>query len=62
MEVIIVPRQVRGNNDSGCCVNDHQLERCVSADPEYFLQGNVDVNFDSISLSCGQAATLVKWL
>ena len=44
VEVIIVPRQIRGNNDCGCCVNE--LARCFSADPEYLLQGNVDVNFD----------------
>jgi len=60
VEVIIVPRQIRGNNDCGCCVNE--LARCFSADPEYFLQGNVDVNFDLISLRCGQATTLLKWL
>jgi len=60
VEVLIVPRQIRGNNDCGCCVNE--LARCFAADPEYFLEGNIDVNFDSISLRCGQAATLLKWL
>ena len=60
VEILIVPRQVRGNNDCGCCVNE--LARCFAEDPEYFLEGNIDVNFDSISLRCGQAATLLKWL
>ena len=49
-----------GNNDCGCCVNE--LARCFAQDPQYFLEGNVDVNFNSLLLQCGQAATLLKWL
>ena len=60
VEVITVPRQIKGNNDCGCCVNE--LARCFSEDPQYFLEGSIDVNFDSLSLRCGQAATLLKWL
>ena len=60
IEVILVPRQQKKNNDCGCCVNE--LARAFAHDPEVFLSGEVNVNFESLSLRCTQAATLLKWL
>jgi len=60
IEVILVPRQTRKNNDCGPCVNE--IARAFARDPEGFMAGEIDVNFDSLSLRCTQASTLVKWL
>ena len=60
IEVILVPRQTKRNNDCGPCVNE--IARAFARDPEGFLSGELDVNFDSLSLRCTQAATLLKWL
>ena len=60
IEVILVPRQTRKNNDCGPCVNE--IARAFARDPEGFMAGEIDVNFDSLSLRCTQASTLLKWL
>ena len=60
IEVILVPRQEKKHNDCGCCVNE--LARAFAHDPESFFKGDFDVNFESLSLRCTQAATLLKWL
>ena len=60
IEVILVPRQQKRNNDCGCCVNE--IARAFAHDPELFMSGEVNVNFESLSLRCTQAATLLKWL
>ena len=58
VEVLLVPRQVRGNNDCGMCVNDCCL--IISENPEGFLRGEVDINFDTYALRCSQANTLLN--
>ena len=60
IEVLSVPRQQKRNNDCGCCVNE--IARAFSHDPDNFLAGEFDVMFDSLTLRCTQAATLLKWL
>ena len=60
IEVILVPRQQKRNNDCGCCINE--IARAFAHDPESFMSGEVNVNFESLSLRCTQAATLLKWL
>ena len=58
--VLLVPRQQKCNNDCGCCVNE--IARVFAHDPEGFLSGEIDLCFDSLTLSSTQAATLLKWL
>ena len=58
--MILVPRQSKKNNDCSPCVNE--IARAFARDPEGFLSGEVDLNFDSLSLRFTQAATLLKWL
>ena len=60
IEGILVPRQAKKHNDCGACVNE--VARAFARDPEGFFSGEFDVNFDSLSLRCTQAATLLKWL
>ena len=60
IQVLIVPRQQKRNNDCGCCVNE--IARAFSHDPDNFLAGEFDLMFDSLTLRCTQAATLLKWL
>ena len=60
IDVILVPRQAKKHNDCGACVNE--VARAFARDPESFFAGDFDVNFDSLSLRCTQAATLLKWL
>ena len=60
IEVILVTRQQKKNTDCGSCVNE--IARAFAHDLEVFLSGEVKVNFESISLRCTQAATLLKWL
>ena len=56
----MLARQEKKHNDCGCCVNE--LARTFARDPESFMNRNFDVNFESLSLRCTQAATLLKWL
>ena len=60
IDVILVPRQEKRHNDCGPCVNE--VARAFCQDPTGFMKGDVDVNFDSLSLRCTQAVTLLKWL
>ena len=60
IEVIMVPRQKKGNNDCGMCVNE--MCKTIVKDPEDFLKGTADLMFDTIILRCSQANTLLKWL
>ena len=60
IEVVLVPRQARNNNDCAACVNE--VARAFSRNPKGFVQGEVDLMFESISLRCTQAATLLQWL
>ena len=39
-----------------------KIARAFSHDPDNFLAGEFDVMFDSLTLRCTQAATLLKWL
>ena len=59
-EVILVPRQKKGNNDCGMCVNE--MCKTFAKDPEDFLKGTADLMFDTIILRCSQANCLLKWL
>ena len=60
IDVILVPRQEKRHNDCGPCMNE--VARAFCHDPTGFMKGEVDVNFDSLSLRCTQAVTLLKWL
>ena len=60
IDVILVPQQEKRHNDCGPCVNE--VARAFCQDPTGFMKGEVDVNFDSLSLRCTQAVTLLKWL
>ena len=60
IEVVLVPRQAKHNNDCAACVNE--VARAFSRDPTGFVQGDADVMFESISLRCTQAAALMQWL
>ena len=60
IEVIMVPRQKKGNNDCGMCVNE--MGRTFACDPEDFLRGEADLVLDSVIMRCTQANTLLKWL
>jgi hypothetical protein len=60
VQVLLVPRQEKRHNDCGWCVNE--IARAFSHDPDSFCNGDIDVNFESLSLRCGQAAVLLKWL
>ena len=60
IEVLMVPRQKKGNNDCGMCVNE--MCKTFARDPEEFLRGNAELMFDTTILRCTQANTLLKWL
>ena len=60
VEVIMVPRQKKGNNDCGMCVNE--MCKTFTRDPEEFLRGEAELLFDSIIMRCTQANALLKWL
>jgi len=60
IQVILVPRQQKQNNDCAACVNE--VARAFARDPKGFIAGDADLMFESISLRCTQAATLLKWL
>ena len=59
IEVLLVPRQVRGNNDCGMCVNE--CCRVIAQNPEGFLRGEVQLEFDTYALRCSQANALLNW-
>ena len=58
VEVLLVPRQVRGNNDCGMCVNDCCL--IISENPEGFLRGEVGLNLDTYAMRWSQVNTLLN--
>ena len=60
IQVVLVPRQNVKNNDCGACVNE--IARAYARNPRGFVQGEVDVMFESISLRCTQALSLMQWL
>ena len=60
IQVILVPRQHKQNNDCAACVNE--VARAFARDPKGLMEGDADLMFESISLRCTQVATLLKWL
>ena len=60
IEAILVTRQSRKNNDCGPCANE--IARAFARDPEGFMAGEIDVNFDSLSLCCTRASPYVAYL
>ena len=62
VQVLMVSRQEKCHHDCGLLVCVNEIARAFSHDPESFMSGEIDVNFESLSLRCGQAAVLLKWL
>ena len=60
IEGVIVPRQKKGNNDCGICVNE--MRRTFARNLDEFMKGNTDLFFDTSIMRCTQANTLLKWL
>ena len=60
IQVVLVPGQNAKNNDCAACVNEGA--RAYARNPTGFVQGEVDVMFESISMRCTQPVSLLQWL